>query len=94
MAASQTVVDCGERLDIAAAGDLHADLVEALGQDRPVQLDVSRLTQVDTAGVQLLVAFTLEAHNKGIRVEWHGSPEPLHQAAHGLGLADRLAPQD
>lgn len=94
MAASENVVDCGERLDIAAAGDLHANLVEALGRDCPVRLDISRLTQVDTAGVQLLVAFTVEAHNKGIRVEWHGRPEPLHQAARRLGLADRLASED
>lgn len=94
MAATEIRIDCGEQLDISAAGGLHTELSGALDRGQPVSIDVSRLDQVDTAGAQLLLAFTREAGKKGIRVDWLGDPACLRDAAQRLGVASDLALPD
>lgn len=75
---------------IADVGDLHQHLRKAL-ESSAIVLDGSTVERVDTAALQLLVAFQRDAQKRGRRVNWAGVSAPLHDAAMQLGLAQVLA---
>jgi anti-anti-sigma regulatory factor len=75
---------------IASVGDLHAHLREALNAPQIV-LDGTTVDRIDTAALQLLVAFQRDAQQQGRQVNWLGASGPLHDAATQLGLAQVLA---
>jgi len=58
---------------------------------RPVTLDATRLTRIDTAGLQLLAAFVRDRQANGRAVAWQGLPPWLAMATERLGLAVALA---
>ncbi len=53
-------------------------------------IDVSGLTAVDTAGVQLLLAIAREAGRRSVRIEFRGDSPALTQALKLLGLEGAL----
>lgn len=55
-----------------------------------VVLDGGDLSLIDSAGVQLLVAFIRSFTNKGGAVEWENYSVQLYQMADELGLAGQL----
>ena len=85
-------VDLGERLDITLTGTLKEPLVEAMASGGAVELEGGKLQRVDTAGIQLLVAFNRAAAGQW---RWRGGqpPRPVVEAAGRLGLAEELEPQ-
>jgi phospholipid transport system transporter-binding protein len=54
-------------------------------------LDATAVERVDTAALQLLVAFHRDALARGGKVAWAGVSTPLREAAERLGLAQALA---
>jgi phospholipid transport system transporter-binding protein len=54
-------------------------------------LDASGVERVDTAALQLLVAFHRDAQARGSQVAWAGVSTPLQNAAQQLGLTKTLA---
>lgn len=69
-----------------------AALAEALGQQGDaIVLDASAVTDVDTAGVQLVAAFVGAAHAAGRKVDWTQPPSALRDAAAALGIEPALA---
>lgn len=55
-----------------------------------VVLDSGELSLIDSAGVQLLVAFVKSFTSKGGAVEWDNYSVQLYQMADELGLAGQL----
>ena len=53
-------------------------------------VDVSGVTHVDTAGLQLLIAATRSAKKVGKTLRWQGAPTVLVEAATKLGVAATL----
>lgn len=88
-------VECESSLAIADAGALKRRLLEALEQGRPITMDVSDVRRVDTAALQVLVAFARTARRDGVAVSWKEPTPELLQAAGLLGLSTELeiAPQ-
>lgn len=74
---------------IRDAAQLKAALLELLPQ-AAVTIDAGALERIDTAGVQLLLAFTRDRAAKGFGIDWHGVNATLHDAANVLGLAGQL----
>jgi phospholipid transport system transporter-binding protein len=70
--------------------DMHRQLRDALNVS-PVVLDGTTVDRVDTAALQLLVAFQRDAQKRGHQVSWAGASAPLYDAASQLGLAQTLA---
>jgi ABC-type transporter Mla MlaB component len=64
-------------------------LREAAG-GQPAQLDARAVERVDSAVLQLLVAFRRAAVAAGGAVTWLGASETLHEAASLLGLSNEL----
>ncbi|MGA2778456.1 MAG: STAS domain-containing protein [Steroidobacteraceae bacterium] len=82
-------------LEIQNIEDVRRDLVEMLARALPVTVDVSRITSIDTAGVQLLLALGNSALKHGASVEFRGESAALSNALAVLGLqgAIPLAPR-
>lgn len=70
---------------------LHAELLAGLNSAARVRLVTAELVHVDTAALQLLCAFMLEARQRGIEVEWGTPSEALLSAARLLGVCGVLA---
>lgn len=85
------ILDLGERLTIAKAGEIKERLAAFLRVPAAFLIvDGSRVAAVDTAGLQLLTVFCHEMHERGIEVLWRGASATFRQGAATLGLVERL----
>jgi anti-anti-sigma regulatory factor len=66
-------------------------LVDGLRVDGPARLDGAAVTEVDTAGLQLLVAFVRDARAAGRDVAWVHPAPAVTALARTLGLSGALA---
>ncbi len=76
------------RIQDVAAG--HRWLEQSLRGSAPIRIDLSQLIDIDSAGVQLLVAYCREAARLGIDVHFFGAAQALHDALKLLGLSGAL----
>ena len=70
---------------------MHRLLLQSLEGGAPIRIDLGDLVEVDTAGVQLLLAYRHEARRRGIEVEWVDATPTLLDALRLLGLAGSLS---
>lgn len=77
------------RLTIHEAHALHALLLAHIGP-RKLVVDGARVEEVDTAGLQLMLAARRAAAAAGGSFEWRPLPPAVARAARELGLAAEL----
>ncbi len=77
----------GPSLTIQEALSLKQQLGGILSAGGAVHLDGAGVRAADTAGIQLLVAFSREAKMRNVEIIWRGASEVLLQSAAGLGLS-------
>lgn len=77
-------------LQIKDVEAVHRVLAQALEGEAPIKIDVSRVTAVDTAGIQLLLALRQEGTRRGITVQYCGDSPVLQHALTLLGLSDAI----
>jgi anti-anti-sigma regulatory factor len=75
---------------VDAIGDRKSELAEALSAGSDVALDLSALSRIDTAGLQLLAAFVLELGQRGHFVHWRGVSNIVIEGARVMGLGGLL----
>jgi phospholipid transport system transporter-binding protein len=80
----------GPSLTIQEALGLKQQLDGILSAGGAVHLDGAGVRSADTAGIQLLVAFSREAKMRHVEITWRGASEVLLQSAAGLGLSALL----
>jgi ABC-type transporter Mla MlaB component len=74
-------------LSITACRDWQRDLDEALNsQAVAIDLDMSGVEKIDTACLQLLTAFVLQARANDIALRWHEPSEHFLSAVNSLNL--------
>ncbi|EAT12550.1 STAS domain-containing protein [Bermanella marisrubri] len=83
-------LDLGEKCTIVIAEDLHQTLETMVESGQPVQIDGSKLEQVDTAAMQLLFGFHQALATDGREPEWLNPSENLRNTAKILGLDSHL----
>lgn len=59
-----------DRMDVASAEQVHVSLEGALEQGGPIEINGEQVVRLDTAGVQLMVAFFREAEKQHVEVAW------------------------
>lgn len=74
------------RLGVSEAADAQRRLDAALAQQRPIAVDATKLSGVDTAGLQLLAAFYRAAHVRELNPQWIEASTALRDGARLLGL--------
>ncbi len=78
------------QVGIAEVEVLHARLAAWDAADRDVHFDAGEVDRVDTAVLQLLVAFKRHAEQRGADVRWRAVSAPVTEAAATLGLETAL----
>lgn len=73
-------------MDISRAGDLKKELGKTLRRKPPLLIDCSGVERVDTAGVQVLLAFAGAAEEKGVELVWQSPSESVQNAFRIMGL--------
>jgi phospholipid transport system transporter-binding protein len=80
----------GPSLTIQEASGLKQQLGGILSAGGAVHLDGAGVRSADTAGIQLLVAFSREAKLRNLEIIWRGASEVLLRSAARLGLSTLL----
>jgi ABC-type transporter Mla MlaB component len=65
-------------------------LLRAVEDGMSVVVDVSGVTRIDTAGLQLLLAFAFDMRRQGRVVMWSGVPSALREGARLAGITALL----
>jgi len=73
-------------LRIGAAPALRESLLAALSAGEAVTLDGTAVGQIDTAGLQVLAAFSRDARAAGLPVAWAGVSDTLRRGVAALDL--------
>lgn len=83
-------------LGIYAAADVYREMTGALGamsanpQHDSLAIDAHRVEMVDASGVQLLLAFAAELHERGLSMQWIAPSRALRESVERLGVAGML----
>ena len=73
------------------AAEFKSHLMAEVGQEGDVEIDATHVGKIDTAGLQLLLAFVREIESEGRGMTWKQDPNPeLYRAAAQLGLVEAL----
>jgi ABC-type transporter Mla MlaB component len=75
-------------LIIGNASALQDVLIDAASGGGAVTIDAGSVVQVHTPALQLLLAFTRQAEEWGITVEWDGVSQEMHDVADLAGLTE------
>lgn len=82
--------DCGETLNIASAGDILQRLTSVMNESSAIELVADKVTKVDTAGFQVIIAAQKELERIGGNLQWKEPSEATLQGAKTLGLVEVL----
>lgn len=80
----------GVSCTIHEAQILRTQLLDQASHPGPYELDGSQVQQIDTAGVQLIVAFALDCLERGVHYVWTGRSAALDEAIRTLGVGALL----
>lgn len=75
---------------IHEAQTLRTQLLERATHPGPYEIDGSEVQQIDTAGLQLVVAFALDCLERNVPYAWKGRSAALEEAIRVLGVAALL----
>ncbi|NHZ37041.1 STAS domain-containing protein [Massilia rubra] len=91
-AAAARVLRLEPELTIYSAAQLRQTLVDALVARAPLTLDLTDVCEVDSAGVQVLLAAIRHAGAQGVPLQLAGHSAAVQEAFALLGLDAQLAP--
>lgn len=80
----------GTSCTIQEAGAVRAHLLSQAALPGPYEIDGASVALIDTAGVQLIVAFALDCLEKGVAYKWTGRSATLEKAIELLGVSPLL----
>jgi len=86
----KTLITLGSTLDVRCATDLKKKMSACLKRKPPFELDGGQVDRVDTAGLQVLLAFITTAKSRGIELSWQQASDSLKNAARLIDLQDQL----
>jgi anti-anti-sigma regulatory factor len=84
------LLSLGPACTFQQVSSLHPTLLDYLAESSPVIIDASEVEQVDTAGLQLLVAFAIDCMERGIVFGWKARSMAFERSVRLLGLGALL----
>lgn len=84
-------LDLGAKCTIIRAEELHAQMETLLQSGNDVEIDGSKVEQIDTSALQLLVNFHQALTNDGRHILWKEPSESLLNTAKLLGVHSHIA---
>ena len=84
-------IELDPRLTIVQAAELHRTMLARLDGGWPViEIDGTRVEEIDTAVLQLLTSLWRTGRERGIACTWRGASDALRRAAALIGVAGIL----
>jgi anti-anti-sigma regulatory factor len=80
----------GASCTIHEAAALRAHLIEQAAHPGPYEIDGGAVEHIDTAGLQLVVAFALDCLERSIHYTWSGRSPALEEAIRTLNVGALL----
>ena len=87
---SENVIRLPSQFTIRQIEDAYQRCEEALRDSGVLRIDVSDVSKIDTAGLQLLLALKQELATQQLTLEWVAVNDVVRDAASMLGIADLL----
>lgn len=81
-----TAISCEESLDIRQVDELKPKLLQALEAEQAITIQAQKVERADTAGLQLLATFFIDARARELAIKWDAPSETLIKAANLIGL--------
>ena len=78
------------RMTIVQAAGLHGTLLARLAHGGPVEVDGTRVEEIDTAILQLLTSLWRTGQERGFACSWTGASDALRRTAGLVGVAEML----
>jgi anti-anti-sigma regulatory factor len=89
-APADTRLQLNSSLEIKDVESTHRQLLAMLERGPTVTVDIGHVAAMDTAGVQLIIAFQGEAAKRGVAVEYSGQSAAFTHALTALGLGNAV----
>ncbi len=84
------IISCDSTMDISSVEELFHQLESALDTGRIVEFHAQDVERIDTAVLQILVAFVTEAEQIELDVIWKGVSEGMLSTIRNVGVLDFL----
>ncbi len=83
-------ISCEDVMDISIASEFYKKLKKSLEINAPIMIEANNVERADTAILQVLYSFFLEASLKGVDVSWDNPSEKLRLSARLIGVDEAL----
>lgn len=87
------IIDCPAQMDIAGVSPFY-EFLRSLGDEQTLVFKADEVERIDTATLQLLVAFVRDATNRQVSVNWQSPSAVIYEAAALLGVSNELGLED
>ena len=77
-------------MSIVQAAGLHGSLLARLAHGGPIEIDGTRVEEIDTAILQLLTSLWRTGQERGFNCSWTGASDALRRTAGLIGVAEML----
>ncbi|HXH54706.1 MAG TPA: STAS domain-containing protein [Gammaproteobacteria bacterium] len=88
---NETIVYCGSEVDLSSVVDQKEILLRGLQIKKPICLEASEISKIDTAGIQLFLNFILAASKENIICYWKNPTSKIIELSELLGVNHVLA---
>jgi len=88
---SETIVHCGSEVDLSSVVGQKEILLQALQIKKPICLEATEISTIDTAGIQLFLNFILAASKTNITCYWKNPASKVMELSELLGVDQVLA---
>ncbi|ATC96103.1 STAS domain-containing protein [Pseudoalteromonas tunicata] len=80
-----------EELVINNINTFYQSIIEMLNDGRDIIFDISKVSQADTASIQLLCVLQKHLLSTDHQIQWHGNSKALLSSAKTLGVSEFLS---
>lgn len=87
---SQGKIELGESLDLQNIENLHDKLKQSLSDSNDTEVNVGQIESIDTAALQLLLAFSNDLRSKGKKLNWIGQSDEFNESIALLNLSSHI----
>jgi ABC-type transporter Mla MlaB component len=88
---NETIIHCGSEMDLSSVVDQKKILLHGLQIKKPICLEASEISKIDTAGIQLFLNFILAASKANIICYWKNPTSKVIELSELLGVNQILA---
>lgn len=90
MSKANNTVTLPQRMDISAVSEIYLTLSAALEKNKPIVMDAAAVERIDASGLQMLLAFVLQANMQSVNCLWESPSAVFVKSGALLGLNKQL----